>query len=505
VKLATAAVSFMLAAVLFSCTYDRYSLKTGTETGGRAHASSDGAQAIPRHNESLLQDVSRYRTGEPSERVRTLPEPVTQAVSRKPEKNLAGLVRALTEGEGDDFQKVKNIHDWIALHISYDDRAYATQVVPDQSWVSVLKRGAAVCEGYATLFRIMCETAGFACVTVRGYSRGYGYDPETEEAIRENHAWSAVRIGGAWYPVDATWDAGFLSSSGAYVPRYDTGYLFIHPRGIIYTHYPTDERLQLVHPPCPPQDFLDLPYLTGEYFTVFEDPPRDVRKMNRAEESAVIVLPPHSDQYVVGASIMSQDEKERLKREGSVSTSHPRNLFIERAPEATVLRIHFPDKGKWYVSLHAMKKQARDGVELRETCDGTFTYTGIEYIQIADFFYQVTRGCGRTFPTLGFRALMDYTLHGPVHNPLVAGRQVRFSFTVPGEKTAVISAYRDMGDSLRRVEEKVVTGVGGLFEADMRIPEADVLHISIHAPQSTPEHPYSRTLVAYDVAAEQPD
>mgnify|MGYP006299736615 CR=1 len=54
----------------------------------------------------------------------------------------------------------------------------------------------------------------------------------------ENHAWNAVRIEGAWYLVDVTWDSGSLSSSGNFIPEYDTSYLFISPRPLIYTHFP---------------------------------------------------------------------------------------------------------------------------------------------------------------------------------------------------------------------------------------------------------------------------
>lgn len=483
------------ALVLVSCVHDSMMYREG-QSGASA------AFSIPRNNEDLLQDVSRYKTGTPSDAVLALPESRSKAVFSRPGKNLPALVNELTAGEKDDFQKVKNIHDWIALHIQYDGRAYTSGVIPDQSYTSVLKSQKGVCDGYSTLFKTMCDMAGFECMKVYGYSRGYEYATESREVIEDNHAWNAVKIGGAWYLVDVTWDAGSLSSSGLFVPRYDTSYLFIHPRGIIYTHFPSNQAHQFVHPPVSEEEFRDLPYLTGEYYMVFEGPPVGVRKTNSVQSSAVLRFPPYSDEFVVGADLMTQNDRDRLYSGETISSIYAKNVFVERTPEATVVHIHFPEPGKWYVNLYAMKTRARESAQSVDRGDGTYTIEGLGSIQIAEFFYTVAKASDRTFPKLGFRELTDYTLHAPLDNPLRQGQRVRFSFTIPGVKTAFVTA--DHYDAERNVSRKLLkvkdTSEDGRFEAEMVIPEqANEVDISIHSPGTSPEDGRYRVLVTWDV------
>jgi uncharacterized repeat protein (TIGR02543 family) len=50
----------------------------------------------------------------------------------------------------------------------------------------------AVCDGYASAFKLMCMIEGIECKEVTGWAG-------------ENHAWNKVKIDGEWFVVDATW------------------------------------------------------------------------------------------------------------------------------------------------------------------------------------------------------------------------------------------------------------------------------------------------------------
>ena len=58
--------------------------------------------------------------------------------------------------------------------------------------------GKGVCLGFATTFQLLCELSGVECITVVG------------AAYRslDDHAWNMVRLNGAWYCADPTWDEG---------------------------------------------------------------------------------------------------------------------------------------------------------------------------------------------------------------------------------------------------------------------------------------------------------
>ena len=51
-----------------------------------------------------------------------------------------------------------------------------------------------MCADYTDVFNLLCNAAGYEAVYAGGSADG------------EPHAWSAVKLEGTWYYVDATWD-----------------------------------------------------------------------------------------------------------------------------------------------------------------------------------------------------------------------------------------------------------------------------------------------------------
>ncbi len=99
------------------------------------------------------------------------------------------IVAKLVKPGMTDFQKEKLIHDYIVTYVSYDKslRKYTAY--------EALKTGEAVCQGYALLTYRLMQEAGIPVRIVSGsVSTGL-------------HAWNKVKLGGAWYNVDTTWDS----------------------------------------------------------------------------------------------------------------------------------------------------------------------------------------------------------------------------------------------------------------------------------------------------------
>lgn len=90
------------------------------------------------------------------------------------------------------FEKLKNIHDWIAKRVDYDTEfAYATSYYATSVFLAPY---ITVCEGYAEAFKMLCDRAGIPCIVVVGDAG-------------EPHAWNYVKMeDGNWYAVDVTWD-----------------------------------------------------------------------------------------------------------------------------------------------------------------------------------------------------------------------------------------------------------------------------------------------------------
>lgn len=89
-------------------------------------------------------------------------------------------------------QKVKAIHDYVVLHVTYDSRLQDEQTI--ESVIETIDKGRGVCGDYVLLFLHLCRRASIPCA----YEAG---DPYVF-----NHAWNAVFVNGQWLFVDTTWD-----------------------------------------------------------------------------------------------------------------------------------------------------------------------------------------------------------------------------------------------------------------------------------------------------------
>ncbi|THF73987.1 transglutaminase domain-containing protein [Cohnella fermenti] len=85
-------------------------------------------------------------------------------------------------------QKVKAVHDWILLNVAYD------RTLKKHSAYDALASGTAVCQGYASLAYRLLKDAGVEVRIAEGtVSTGA-------------HAWNLVKLDGAWYHLDTTFD-----------------------------------------------------------------------------------------------------------------------------------------------------------------------------------------------------------------------------------------------------------------------------------------------------------
>jgi transglutaminase/protease-like cytokinesis protein 3 len=180
------------------------------------------------------------------------------AAGQKQATAAARLAQDLTAHSKTDRQKVDAIFYWITGNISYkvasplaasrnfrirqaiedDDTATVLPPLDERVAALVLQKREAVCDGYARLFKVMCDFAGLEAVVINGYARTGGGGGRY---FRANHSWNAVRIDSAWYLLDATWAAGFTNMRGdQFFRQYDSRYYLAHPESFIRDHYPED-------------------------------------------------------------------------------------------------------------------------------------------------------------------------------------------------------------------------------------------------------------------------
>jgi len=292
----------------------------------------------------------------------------------------------------------------LADNIAYDVESYMAGRRVESAWDETLRRRKGVCQGYATLLTEMCHAAGIRCEKIGGYGRGYRFGLGRSQNLSDaNHAWNAVRIGGGWYLLDVTWDAGHVEPK-AYHKQYGTAYLFLEPKEFLYTHFPTDSKWQLLARPYNARQFVNLPYLRGRFFEHGLRLATRLGRITRAGESVrfTVEAPPGVDLFAT-------------LKDGN-GAALPRRTLVQREGGRCRVLVTFPRAGRWKVHLHSKLRRQQGPMLLAASLE-----------------FETSSGTGNTFPeTFGAYNRMDGCLLSPLFVPLAAGRPVPFKIRVRG-------------------------------------------------------------------------
>lgn len=173
-------------------------------------------------------------------------------------------------------EKARAIFTWIATNVKYDLQAYSKgqQVAfsykteeektalqkkyNEELALKTLKTKKGVCQGYATLFNLLCEQTGLESVFIAGTSKSALTHIGKAPTIVGDHAWNAVKIDNQWKLVDVTWGAGSVSGTPAVFNfRFNDVYFFSEPDFFFLNHFPEDEKWLLTNKEK--KEFTDLP------------------------------------------------------------------------------------------------------------------------------------------------------------------------------------------------------------------------------------------------------
>ncbi|MGB0840363.1 MAG: transglutaminase domain-containing protein, partial [Chitinophagales bacterium] len=152
-----------------------------------------------------------------------------------------------------DLEKVRAFYVWLTNNVQYDMAALKQDKRINQTNQHILERGKAVCWGYATFFKTMCDQVGISAAIISGYSKGTV--TETYDLSEVDHAWSGVKINGEWHLLDATWGAAYVVNHNNFIPSYNDDYFLPPASRFLLKHLPADPVWQLLDCPISPNDF----------------------------------------------------------------------------------------------------------------------------------------------------------------------------------------------------------------------------------------------------------
>ncbi len=188
--------------------------------------------------------------------------PVVRTIPPEEETSIESVGKYIAAHEKDPVLRVKALHDYVADRIAYDGPAYRAGNIPieDGDAQKVFARRLGVCAGYAQLLVALGKASGDEIVYVVGNVRTHG------SAIDgASHAWNAVKIEGAWYLVDPTFDAGYLDGS-TFHKQYTSDYLYTPVDVFGVSHFPEDPAWQLRDKPITRGDFIRQPMMQPAFY-----------------------------------------------------------------------------------------------------------------------------------------------------------------------------------------------------------------------------------------------
>ena len=172
-------------------------------------------------------------------------------------------------------EKVRAIYTWIIRNVAYDPDEYkqfnynfknyrernAKEEITRKKVIQrTLKKGIAVCEGYAMLFERLCELQSISNYLVRGDIKSNFSD--IGRPFKKVHMWNVAMIDGQAFLFDATWGAGKYDGKFIREPSYF--YYKTPPEQLIKTHYPHLQEDTFLTEIFTREDFAAIPLLINE-------------------------------------------------------------------------------------------------------------------------------------------------------------------------------------------------------------------------------------------------
>ena len=176
------------------------------------------------HPEIFWATGFKYRYYENSGNLIFLPEYLFEkAKIREHQKAMTSRIEKLARPAKSmsDLEKEKYVHDFICENVRYDKlkKSYSHEII------GPLGQGVGVCEGIAKSVKVLLDALGVWNVIAI-----CGNNPE--KGIKYRHTWNIVKIGSAYYHLDATFD----NSLGDEEIRYD--YFNLDDKNIFRDHEP---------------------------------------------------------------------------------------------------------------------------------------------------------------------------------------------------------------------------------------------------------------------------
>jgi hypothetical protein len=159
------------------------------------------------------------------------------------------------------MDQVRAMYMWEANYIDYNTKGRRHPKNFNPSPSEALANRMTTDEGYANLFKTMCDLAHIDSKVIEGMAKT---DPRNIGGKLSNkwnkHFWNAVNIDGTWYLLDVAWSAGKTDRKFRFYTKSFTDAWFLTDRELFaMSHYPNDKKWQLLDTPINKSVFSGAP------------------------------------------------------------------------------------------------------------------------------------------------------------------------------------------------------------------------------------------------------
>lgn len=132
------------------------------------------------------------------------------------------LARTLSKGLLFPYSRIKNVHDWVAQHISYDYDSLenGSYLYSDVSAKGVLSARRTVCSGYTNLSVALLRAMHIPSLGLNCFSLGVntlgGWENSVNLSTIPNHILTLAYVNNRWMIMDVTWDSDNTYRNGQY-------------------------------------------------------------------------------------------------------------------------------------------------------------------------------------------------------------------------------------------------------------------------------------------------
>ncbi len=191
---------------------------------------------------------------------------------------LKTIVDTLTHRQNDpQIIMARAIYVWQAQNIDYNVEGAHHPKQNNTSASAALNNRMTTHEGYANLFKTMCDMARIKCVIITGLAK---FSPTNigELGKWNEHTWNAIEINGEWHPVDVAWGAGYTDRRFQKFTKAYTDVWFMPNKELFaLSHFPKDKKWQLLDSPINKSNFTFAPIVGPSAMRNEIYPAEDVR------------------------------------------------------------------------------------------------------------------------------------------------------------------------------------------------------------------------------------